>query len=198
MSCWDCKFQDINKQDTLLGYCNWFFDFKLEDTKPIPPNVVDKGCEKFQSRVPNNADEAFKKDLAAGEETQDKVLKRIREEYPKAYQKEGYFKEYDIMIPEIDRTVEVKSDVKSLETGNYVVEVAFDGKPSALSTTTADYWVFYDSECLVWITPDNIWRAVKSLPIREFVGKGDEKSKNAYLCPKDYIRIVADFINPIY
>ena len=141
---------------------------------------------------------SFEEDLKAGKEIEEYVLEIIQQKYPKAVIMEGYFKEYDIMIPEIDRTVEVKSDVKSLETGNYVVEVAFDGKPSALSTTTADYWVFYDSECLVWITPDNIWRAVKSLPIREFVGKGDEKSKNAYLCPKDYIRIVADFINPIY
>ena len=59
MSCWKCKFQDINKQDTLLGYCNWFFDFKLEDPKPIPPDIVDVGCSKFQSKVPKNASEAF-------------------------------------------------------------------------------------------------------------------------------------------
>lgn len=141
---------------------------------------------------------SFEEDLKAGKEIEEYVLEIIQQKYPKAVIMEGYFKEYDIMIPEIDRTVEVKSDVKSLHTGNYVVEVAFDGKPSALSTTTADYWVFYDSECLVWITPDNIWRAVKNLSIREFIGKGDEKYKNAYLCPKDYIRIVADFINPIY
>ena len=53
MSCWKCKFQDINKQDTLLGYSKWFFDFKLEDPKPIPPDVVDKGCSKFQAKNQN-------------------------------------------------------------------------------------------------------------------------------------------------
>ena len=110
---------------------------------------------------------------------------------------EGYFKEYDIIIPEINKTVEVKSDVKSLHTGNYVVEVAFDGKESALSTTTADWWVFYDSECEVWIKPELIWKAVKGLPMRDFVGKGDKKSKTAYLCPKEYIRINADFIREV-
>ena len=137
---------------------------------------------------------SFSEDLKAGKEIEELILSIIQKKYPKAKIMEGYFKEYDIIIPEINKTVEVKSDVKSLETGNYVVEVAFDGKPSALSTTTADYWVFYDSECLVWITPENIWRAVKGFPLREFVGKGDEKSKNAYLCPKEHIRIVADFI----
>ena len=103
---------------------------------------------------------SFKEDLKIGKEIEEYVLSIIQQKYPKAKIMEGYFKEYDIMIPEIDKTVEVKSDIKSLETGNYVVEVAFDGNPSALSTTTADYWVFYDSECLVWITPENIWRAV--------------------------------------
>ena len=140
---------------------------------------------------------SFKEDLKAGKEIEEYVLRIIQEKYPKAKIMEGYFKEYDIMIPEIDKTVEVKSDVKSLETGNYVVEVAFDGKPSALSTTTADYWVFYDSECLVWISPEKIWKAVKGLSVQAVVGRGDTKSKNAYLCPKEYIRMFANFIKPI-
>jgi len=110
---------------------------------------------------------------------------------------EGYFKEYDIIIPEIDKTIEVKSDVKSLHTGNFVVEVEFDGKPSALSTTTADWWVFYDSKAEFWITPELIKHAVKDLELREFVGKGDTKSKKAYLCPKDYIKINAEFVRPV-
>ena len=140
---------------------------------------------------------SFSEDLKAEKEIEEFVLSIIQKKYPRAKIMEGYFKEYDIIIPEINKTVEVKSDVKSLHTGNYVVEVAFDGKPSALSTTTADYWVFYDSESLVWITPKNIWRAVKGFPLREFVGKGDEKAKNAYLCPKEHIKIVADFVRPI-
>ena len=140
---------------------------------------------------------SFKEDLKVGKEIEEYVLSIIQEKYPKAKIMEGYFKEYDIMIPEIDKTVEVKSDVKSLYTGNYVVEVAFDGKPSALSTTTADYWVFYDSECLIWITTEKIWKAVKGLSLTTFVGKGDTKSKNAYLCPKEYIRMFANFIKPI-
>ena len=189
MSCWDCKFQNINKQDTLLGYCDWFFDFKLEDPKPIPSDVVDKGCEKFQSKVPKNAGEAFKKDLAVGEETQDKVLKRIREEYPKAYQKEGYFKEYDIMIPEINTTVEVKQDKKSNYTGNIVIEVEMPpGKPSALSTTTADYWLFSDGNCYMWWTPEDLKKLVRPMRPAIFIGNGDDVEKKAYLVKKDIIK----------
>ena len=141
--------------------------------------------------------DSFKEDLEVGKIAEEYILKGIRRKYPKAKIMEGYFKEYDIIIPEINQTVEVKQDKKSLYTGNYVVEVSFDGKPSALSTTTADWWVFYDGECEVWIKPDYIWKAVKGLPIREFVGNGDSKSKNAYLCPKEYIRIQASKIREV-
>ena len=141
--------------------------------------------------------DSFKEDLEIGRIAEEYILKRIKRKYPKAKIMEGYFKEYDIIIPEINQSVEVKQDKKSLYTGNYVVEVSFGGKPSALSTTTADWWVFYDGECEVWIKPDNIWKAVKGLPIREFVGNGDSKSKNAYLCPKEYIRIQANKIREV-
>ena len=139
----------------------------------------------------------FKEDLKSGKAIEEYVLGRIQKRYPRAKIMEGYFKEYDIEIPEINKTVEVKSDIKSLETGNYVIEISFDGKRSALSTTKADWWVFYDSECEVWVKPSHIWKAVEGLEIREFIGKGDTKSKTAYLCPKEYIRIQADFIRNI-
>ena len=140
---------------------------------------------------------SFKEDLEAGKKIEEYILKRIQKKYPQAKIMEGYFKEYDIIIPEINKTIEVKSDVKSLHTGNFVVEVEFDGTPSALSTTTADWWVFYDSVCEIWIKPWLIKHAVKDLELREFVGKGDTKSKKAYLCPKDYIKINAEFVRPI-
>ena len=140
---------------------------------------------------------SFKEDLEAGKKIEEYILKRIQKKYPQAKIMEGYFKEYDIIIPEINKTIEVKSDVKSLHTGNFVVEVEFDGKPSALSTTTADWWVFYDSKAEFWITPELIKHAVQDLELREFVGKGDTKSKKAYLCPKDYIKINAEFVRPI-
>ena len=139
----------------------------------------------------------FKESLKSGKETENEILNIIKSKYPDAYIHDGYKKEWDIIIPELRKTVEVKRDYKSNYTGNYVVEVAFDGKESALSTTTADWWVFYDSECEVWIKPELIWKAVKGLPMRDFVGKGDEKSKTAYLCPKEYIRINADFVREV-
>lgn len=128
-------------------------------------------------------DNSFDEDLVAGESTEKKVLSYIKNKYADAYKIEGYFKDYDIYVPEVGKSVEVKQDFKSEFTGNFVVEVEFDGKPSALSTTKADYWVFATRYNWYWITPKSICdciRQCKYTPVR-FVGNGDEKEKKAYL-----------------
>jgi len=135
----------------------------------------------------------FAESLASGQDSEKLVLSIIKNRgYPKAFIKEGYHKEYDIMIPEKGKTVEVKRDFKSQYTGNIVVETAMNNKRSALSTTTADWWVFHTSdEEMIWITPKNIKEMIrmeKFEPV-EFTGKGDTASKIAYLIPKAYFSI---------
>lgn len=142
--------------------------------------------------------QTFKKDLEAGKELEEYILKKVKKKYSDAYIIDGYFKEYDIYIPQINLGVEVKRDEKSRYTGNYVIEVEFDGKPSALSTTKADYWVIYDGECEVWTTPFRIKKSIKGLPLREFIGKGDTKSKKAYLCPKELIKKNAEVVYEVH
>ena len=43
---------------------------------------------------------AFAKDLSVGQESEENVLKRIRDKYPTAVLVPGKFKPYDIFIPE--------------------------------------------------------------------------------------------------
>ncbi len=144
----------------------------------------------------------FQDDLKAGERLERYILNKIQQgqspllgdAFPDAYKIEGYFKEYDIYIPSIGLGIEVKQDKKSQHTGNYLIEIEFDGKPSALSTTKANYWVFHDGECEIWTTPSRIKQAIKGLPIREFIGNGDTKYKKAYLCPKEKIKNTAEYI----
>ena len=135
---------------------------------------------------------SFYADLEVGKQTENAILFIIKKKYPKAYIIEGYFKDYDIYIPEKNIGVEVKRDEKSKYTGNLVIEVEFNGKPSALSTTKADYWVFYDGYDYIWITP----KMLKDITyfcgnIVEFIGKGDTKPKKAYLMPKSIIKASA-------
>jgi hypothetical protein len=131
--------------------------------------------------------ETFYKDLIRGEAIEQKILNKIKLKYPNAYKVEGYFKDYDLFVPEISKSIEVKYDKKSKLTGNIVVEVEFNNKPSALSTTKADYWVWWDGYKFTWFNTYNIKKCIKETnqKLHTFIGNGDTKSKKAYLIKKE-------------
>ena len=119
------------------------------------------------------ASKNFKNDLAIGHNSEDAVCAKIKKKYPRAHVMEGCCKGYDIYVPETKKKVEVKQDKKSNFTGNIVVEIEFDGKPSALSTTEADYWVFDDGEIYMWITPETLRQIVLPMYAVTFTGNWD-------------------------
>lgn len=117
------------------------------------------------------------------------VLANINKTFPQAHRMVGYCKEFDIWIPEINKSVEVKYDPMSNETGNIVIEVEMFGKPSALETTKADWWIFYDDKQFVCLDPEKIRNCIKEnkLTCREFIGNGDTVKKKAYLVKKELL-----------
>lgn len=140
---------------------------------------------------------SFHESLEVGKKSEELVLNRIKTKYPSAYIKDGYFKDFDIFIPEIDTSVEVKKDFMSKYTGNVVVEVQMNGKLSALSTTKADWWVFHlDDEEFIFIKPDQIRDMIhrERLTPVEFVGKGDYASKIAYLVKKNILFVYGNHL----
>lgn len=130
--------------------------------------------------------ETFHRDLAKGKEIEYRVLNIIKSKYPLSYIEDGYFKLWDIFVPEKNIGVEVKMDEKSKETGNIVIEIEFGGKPSALATTKAKYWVIYDGYGFKWFLVDSIKKCIieNNLKPVQFTGRGDTKSKIAYLIKK--------------
>ena len=136
----------------------------------------------------------FQKDLKIGHEVELQVLEMVRKKYPEAYQFEGYCKEGDIYIPEPhDKWVEVKADFMSKKTGNIVVEIEFNGKPSALSTTKAYRWVFFTGNKYIITTPNRLRRMIKDYDLKPatFTGKGDSCPKQAYLVKQPLIEKTA-------
>ena len=133
--------------------------------------------------------QTFKRDLQRGKYHENIILDIIKSKYSKAYIKEGYCKEYDIYVPEMNFGVEVKSDEKSKYTNNIVIEIEFNSKPSALSTTKAKYWVIYDGYVYNWFLTQRLKDCIKdnNLKYVEFIGKGDIKSKKAYLIKKEVL-----------
>jgi len=133
--------------------------------------------------------ETFYRDLQEGKRIEEIVLKQIKIKYPNSYIEKGYFKEWDIFIPELNFGVEVKSDRKSKYTGNIVIEIRFNNKPSALSTTKSKYWVIYDGYDYNWFLVKDIKKCIKdnNLKYHNFIGKGDTKYKDAYLIKKELL-----------
>ena len=130
----------------------------------------------------------FQKDLERGIGVELKALEIIQKIYPCATLVNAY-KGYDIWIPELHKSVEVKYDPMSNQTGNIVVEIEMNGKASALITTTADYWLFHDDNVFVMMKPMSITNCIflNKLQYVEFVGEGDKASKKAFLVPKDVL-----------
>ena len=132
-----------------------------------------------------NSSENFKKDLQRGRKIEEKILDICREKYPCSVLIDGKFKDYDLFIPETNKTIEIKGDYRSCETGNIIIELMMFGKPSALLTTKADFWVVYTGLELLWITPIKIIECitVNNINSRTLTGQGDTASKVACLIP---------------
>ena len=130
----------------------------------------------------------FQKDLERGIGIEEKALAMIQKKYPCATLVNAH-KGYDIWIPELHKSVEVKYDPMSNQTGNVVVEIEMNGKASALITTTADYWVFHDDHVFIMMRPISIINCIFQLKLQyvEFVGEGDRSSKKAFLVPKNIL-----------
>ncbi len=135
----------------------------------------------------------FKEDLARGKKAENIVLSMVKDKYPDAYVVDGYCKEWDIHIPSEDKGVEVKYDPMSMKTGNLVVEIEYNNKPSGLSTTRAYRWVLHTGDEMIITTPDRIRDTIKDNKLRtvKFTGPGDPHSKVAYLVKKDLLKSTA-------
>jgi hypothetical protein len=132
--------------------------------------------------------DVFLQDLARGQEVERQVLKMIQRKCPCACIVNG-FKGYDIWIPEIHKSVEVKYDPMSMKTGNVVIEIEFNNHASALMTTTANWWIIYDDHQYMRFTPQQILQCIfmNKLSYTTFTGRGDNNDKKAFLIKKDLL-----------
>jgi hypothetical protein len=105
---------------------------------------------------------SFVEDEIDARTVEEEVLKLIQKKYPQSFKEDGNHKEYDLYIPEIKKSVEIKWDKKSDSTGNYFIETALNEKPSGLEATTADWWIFVDRESYCFIPTTSLRYLLKS------------------------------------
>lgn len=132
---------------------------------------------------------AFKEDLSKGQIAEHSVLEFIRTKHPQSYRVAGKESELDIVITEEALGVEVKYDPRSLETGNFVVEL-YHYKPSGILTTRSDVWVFHDGINQHWISTavliDVCMQQCDNNAI--FTAGEDWEEKYVFLLPVDLVK----------
>ena len=67
---------------------------------------------------------------------------------------------------EVKLKIEIKRDRRSLETGNVIVEIGYNGNPSGLSTTEASVWIWCLGEKDYWFC----WTE----DLKEYIGENPE------------------------
>mgnify|MGYP000952877261 FL=1 len=127
--------------------------------------------------------EKFEKDLATGKIYENQALKLIQKDYPKAHIIDGYYKEWDIYIPELKIGVEVKSDAQYKKTGNFYVEYFCNGKPSGIATTKAKYYYIYLDELYILKTDDLKAKCRKYLNTDRDKKGGDNMASKGIIIP---------------
>jgi hypothetical protein len=98
----------------------------------------------------------FQSLLNMGIEYEEKVLKTLKRKYPLATRIDGQFVDYDIWVPELHKSVEVKYDKKSEQTNNIIIEYERNNKPGDILTTRASYWCIHTASGFLWIKPIKI------------------------------------------
>jgi len=98
----------------------------------------------------------FNELLSMGITYEEKVLKVLQKKYPLAKRIEGQFLDYDIWVPELHKSVEVKYDKRSETTGNIIIEYEKNNRPGDILTTKANYWCIHTSTGFLWIKPMKI------------------------------------------
>jgi hypothetical protein len=89
----------------------------------------------------------FSLDKELGEQAEYHLLTRIQIIYKNAYKILEKESKYDIVIPEINKTLEVKNDLMSYKTKNIAIEIYRNNKNnvdlSGINISEADAWVIY-------------------------------------------------------
>lgn len=115
---------------------------------------------------------------------EEKVLKVLQKKYPLAKRIEGQFLDYDIWVPELHKSVEVKYDKRSETTGNIIIEYEKNNKPGDILTTKANYWCIHTITGFLWIEPLKIIECI----LREQCNKINVGSGKCYLIPVYVLR----------
>jgi len=129
----------------------------------------------------------FASDLKMGNEYEQKYLTMI--DYDSYEISKGCFKPYDIKVMngDITTTYEIKADRMTARTGNVVIEYKCNGKPSGITSSEADYWVYFivGTEEYIKIPTNVVRQFILEKKYKNSISGGDGYRSHMYLFPKN-------------
>lgn len=135
----------------------------------------------------------FDLDLQIGKRVERSWLDRMKVAFRESYQTFGEDSRYDIYVPELKVSIEVKYDPKSRETGNVVIEY-YHAKPSGILTSKATHWLFDLGEEELWFNRRSLIGCILmsgEKPV-QIHGPGDRHPKAVWLIPIATLRQFAN------
>tara|TARA_B100000900_G_C20548504_1_gene703697 strand:- start:380 stop:871 length:492 start_codon:yes stop_codon:yes gene_type:complete len=136
----------------------------------------------------------FKKDVNIGEDGEE-IIKQLLLSKGFKFIRENRDYKYDLLMSFGDRDIsfEIKTDVyvdKNNDTGNLVVEYECRNKPSGISVTQADYYVYYMPKLNeVWnIHMDNLKYLIKNNNFYSATGGDEGSNTKMYLIRREYFK----------
>lgn len=125
----------------------------------------------------------FALDIQDGAKAEEHLLAAIQKTYPNAHKISGKHAEYDIIVPEINKTIEVKNDLLASKTGNIAIETnRKDGTLTGILKSTADVWVIYTSNEIFFLDREALKNYSMNNSFRVVYG-GDNNATQMVLVP---------------
>jgi len=121
----------------------------------------------------SDKENAWESSLEVGKEFETLIIEDIRNKrYPLAHENNSsdysVLKLYDVIIPEINREIELKNDIESKNSGNICIEVGCNGNKSGLLVTKAKYWIHGDGNYHYLMLTNNIKKLIKELYLDKY------------------------------
>lgn len=136
----------------------------------------------------------FKRDLARGQQRESYFREKLQARGGEAILNES--NSYDLfwhrsdIVEEANFSFEIKTDFLAARTGNFAIEYMSRGKPSCLSVSQADYWVFYNGEQELTVDADSLKLLIQQNKFKQVKG-GDNNTSELFLIPISMIEKIA-------
>jgi hypothetical protein len=138
-----------------MNYISEFILYTIKTMSFITKSKSKSTYEQFQTDLQNNI------------QYENKAAERVKSIFPYVSIQTNDDYKYDFIIQPENLSFEVKTDHLALRTNNFFIEFFCRGRPSGISKSEADYYIFHDLKLFYMIPTTKLKELIINCPIRE-------------------------------